>query len=347
MDELKLLEDLRRETPPITAAAAQAARARLLAAAAESQPPAPRRGARGRLSRAGWRVAIAAALGVALTAVTVARDLGADPQRPQQAGPAGLLGAGVANAAELGARAASAAAARPAANPRPNQWLYLEQLFAETGSDAPPFAPVGARRVTRRSWNRIDAKRFAYEHRGRLHQLPNHQLSPVYPWRTFAYVSRLPADPRALLARLYATVSGGQKPYDHARFSREEQHRMVFDFIGDVLRDNIAPPGVQAAIFRALPMIPGVRLQRDAVDAAGRHGVAFARVHDGHVRTELILDPRTYQYLGLRQIVVEDFVAKNVTFRGKKVEPHVAKGTVFDWQARTAAAIVDRPGQRP
>ena len=177
--------------------------------------------------------------------------------------------------------------------------------------------------------------------------MPNYQLSPVFPWRTFAYVRRLPTDPRALLARLYATVSGGEMPYTHAHFSREEQHRAVFGFIGDVLRDNLAPPGVQAAIFRALPMIPGVQLQRDAVDAAGRHGVAFARVHDRHIRVELILDPRTYQYLGLRQIAVRDFVAKTVTFKGKRVEPHVAKGTVFDWQARTAAAIVDRPGQRP
>jgi hypothetical protein len=120
-----------------------------------------------------------------------------------------------------------------------------------------------------------------------------------------------------------------------------------FEFIGDVLRDNLAPPDVQAAIFRALPMIPGVQLQRDAEDAAGRHGVAFARVHDRHIRVELILDPRTYEYLGLRQTTVRDFVARTVTFRGKKVEPHVARGTIFDWQARTAAAIVDRAGQRP
>jgi NAD(P)-dependent dehydrogenase (short-subunit alcohol dehydrogenase family) len=84
---------------------------------------------------------------------------------------------------------------------------------------------------------------------------------------------------------------------------------------------------------------------RDAVDAAGRHGVAFARVHDGHVRAEIILDPQTYQYLGWRQIVVKDFVP-NGTANGKRVTLHVAPGTVFDWTARTAAAIVDRPGQR-
>jgi hypothetical protein len=75
---------------------------------------------------------------------------------------------------------------------------------------------------------RIDGKRFAHEYRGRLQQMPNHQLSPVLPWRTFAALRRLPTDPRALLARLFATVSGGERPYIHARFSREEQHRAVF-----------------------------------------------------------------------------------------------------------------------
>jgi len=134
--------------------------------------------------------------------------------------------------------------------------------------------------------------------------------------------------PCKLLARLYATFSaGGERPYGRIRLSREEQHRAVFGLAADLLRDNLVPPGVQAAIYRALPRIPGVQLQRDAVDAAGRHGVAFARVHDGHVRAEIILDPRTYQYLGWRQIVVKDFVP-NGTVNGKRVERHVAPGSL-------------------
>ena len=251
----------------------------------------------------------------------------------------------LANAAELGDRAAEATAARPDLNPRPHQWIYLETRRA-TATSTMPYAAVGAGRVTTRFWQRIDAKRFAYEYRGRLHQMRNYQLSSVFPVPTFAYVRRLPTDPQALLARLYAPFSpGGERPYGRVRLSREEQHRAVFGLAADLLRDNLVPPGVQAAIYRALPRIPGVQLQRDAVDAAGRHGVAFARVHDGHVRAEIILDPQTYQYLGWRQIVVKDFVP-NGTVNGKRVTLHVAPGTVFDWTARTAAAIVDRPGQR-
>jgi hypothetical protein len=351
MDDLKLLEALRRETPPITAAAAQSARARLLAAAAERPRPAARRGdPRRGLVRVGWRVAVAAALGLALTAgITVTRD--AD-RSEQGRSPAALLPVGVANAAELGERAATVTAAQPDLHPRPHQWTYTETVRA-TNEDLTPFSAVGARRETTRSWMRIDAKQHAIEYQGRLHRMPNHQLSSVYPWRSFAYVRQLPTDPQALLTRLYATYSpAGERPYNRLRFSREEQDQRAFSLVADLLRDNVVPPGVQAAIYRALPSIPGVQLQRDAVDAAGRHGFAFARVYelpsdDGRIGAEIILDPRTYQYLGWRQVVVNDFVADNVTIDGKRVRPRVAKGTVFDWTARTSAAIVNRPGQRP
>jgi hypothetical protein len=198
-----------------------------------------------------------------------------------------------------------------------------------------------------RSWTRIDAKWFAVEQRGRLYQHRNYQLSSVSPWPTYAYLRQLPTDPQALLARLYATFSPGvDPPYGKLRFSREEQHRLVFRLAMKLLWSYVAPPGVQAAIYQALPSIPGVQLQPDAVDAAGRHGVAFARVNDGRVREEIILDPQTYQYLGWRRIAVKDFVDKGSTIAGRK-DPHIAKGTVLEWQARTAAAIVDRPGQRP
>jgi len=351
MDELKLLEALRRETPPMTEAAAHSARTRLLAAAAERPRPAARRiGARRGLVRVGWRVAVATALGVALTVgITVTRD--ADRSEEGRS-PAGLLPVGVANAAELGERAATVTAAQPDLHPRPHQWTYTETVRA-TGKDPMPFSAVGARQETTRSWMRIDAKQHAYEYQGRLHRMPNHQLSSVFPWRSFAYVRQLPTDPQALLTRLYATYSpAGERPYNRRRFSREEQDQRVFGLVADLLRDNVVPPAVQAAIYRALPSIPGVQLQRGAVDAAGRHGVAFARVYelpsdDGHIRAEIILDPRTYQYLGWRQVVVNDFVADSVTIDGRRVRPHVAKGTVFDWTARTAAAIVNRPGQRP
>jgi hypothetical protein len=347
MDDLKLLEELRRDIPPISPAAARSARARLLAPARRQRPAVRRVGPRGGLFRVGWRVAVAAALGVVLTVgVTVTRDPGVDPEHPAQGRSSAVLPVGVANAAELGQRAARVVAGQPDLHPRLHQWTYVEVCWAtpKYGMWSHGVCPG---RATMRSWTRIDAKWFAVEQRGRLYQHRNYQLSSVAPWPTYAYLRQLPTDPQALLARLYATFSPGvDPPYGKLRFSREEQHRLVFRLAMKLLWSYVAPPGVQAAIYQALPSIPGVQLQPDAVDAAGRHGVAFARVNDGRVREEIILDPQTYQYLGWRRIAVKDFVDKGSTIAGRK-DPHIAKGTVLEWQARTAAAIVDRPGQQP
>jgi len=348
VDELRLLEELRQETPPMTAAAAWQARARLLAAAAGSPASRVRRTRLpGGLAGRGWRAAAAAALALALTVgVPVSREVGLDPDRPaHDRSSAALLPVGVANAAELGQRAARVAAAQPDLHPRPHQWTYLEVRWAAPRGVIGSYG-VGPGPKTLRQWIRIDAKRVAVEQRGRLYQTRNYQLSSVYPVRSFAYVRRLPTDPQALLARLYATFSpGGERPYGKLRFSREEQHRRVFRLAMELLWTNVAPSGVQAAIYQALSRIPGVQLQRDAVDAAGRHGVAFARINDGRVREEIILDPRTYQFLGWRRIAVKGFVDRGSTTAGR--HPRVTKGTILESQARTAAAIVDRPGQRP
>jgi len=346
VDELKLLAELRHETPPITVAAAQSARARLLAAAAG--PPATR-GRRSRmpsgLARRGRRVAAATALALVLTVgATVTRDAGVDPEHPAQGRLPAVPPVGVANAAELGQRAARVVAGQPDLHPRPHQWTYVEVCWATPGRGT-GGCEVGPGRETRRYWTRIDRKRVAIEYRGRIYQYPNYQRSSVYPWPTFAYLRRLPTDPQALLTRLYATVSpGGEPPYGKLRFSREEQHRLVFRLAMKLLWSYVLPPGVQAAIYQALPRIPGVQLQPDAVDAVGRHGVAFARINDGRVREEIILDPQTYQYLGWRRIAVTDFVEHG--FIAGRKDPQIAKDTVLESQARTAAAIVNRPGQR-
>ncbi len=127
--------------------------------------------------------------------------------------------------------------------------------------------------------------------------------------------------------------------------SVERRRQAMFTLIGMLLRDNILPPRVQAAMYQALPKIPGVRLQQDAVDAAGRHGVAFARVTPGtlgfplRLRFEIILDPQTFHYLGERTVAANDATAPDEEWQ-------VAKDTVLSASVRTAAAIVNRPGQR-
>ncbi len=72
--------------------------------------------------------------------------------------------------------------------------------------------------------------------------------------------------PRALLAMIN-TAGQGHGPGPAAE---------AFTTIGDLLGESIAPPEVSAALYRAAALIPGVTVVPDAVDAAGRHGVAVA-----------------------------------------------------------------------
>jgi len=66
-------------------------------------------------------------------------------------------------------------------------------------------------------------------------------------------------NPRTLYARLYAA---GGSPAE------------VFTEIGDTLRSRPAPATLRAALYRALALVPGVRLVGRVTDSVGRHGTA-------------------------------------------------------------------------
>ncbi|MCX2922850.1 hypothetical protein [Streptomyces sp. NEAU-W12] len=95
----------------------------------------------------------------------------------------------------------------------------------------------------------------------------------------------------------------------------------------------MTPPETSAALYRAAVLIPGVDVVPEAVDAAGRHGVAVSRTHDGE-RTEWIFDRSTAQLLGERTVLVED------SAWGKA-------GTVVTSVALVDRGIVDEAGQTP
>jgi hypothetical protein len=52
---------------------------------------------------------------------------------------------------------------------------------------------------------------------------------------------------------------------------------------------------VEAAFFRALGRLSLVTSVPDAVNLDGRPALALARVRDGWLRDEMLLDPKTYQ----------------------------------------------------
>ena len=104
---------------------------------------------------------------------------------------------------------------------------------------------------------------------------------------SYRLLQTLTTDPHALLDLIYKQTAGaGQSPDQEA-----------FTTIGDLLRESIAPPKLSAALFRAAALIPGVTVVHNAVDAAGRPGVAVAFTFNGE-RSEWIFDKHTFHLLG-------------------------------------------------
>ncbi|MFF4921723.1 CU044_5270 family protein [Kitasatospora sp. NPDC001261] len=283
-------------------------RGHLMSEFARGPAAAPRR------KRLGWVALPALAGGLALSLVLAGgpTERGADPTRPV--------------AAVVLDRAARAAEQQPAPAARGDQFVYVKSLdnWAKSQGEAPQ---------TRELWTSVDGSK-----RGLLlvdGHLPNpggsdeHGEAEPVPnagrFGSYAYVAALPTDPDALLARIHADTEG------HGPGPDEEAFRTV----GDLLRDQIAPPAVSAALYRAAAKIPGVRVIDSVTDAAGRPGIAVAR-RDSGARAEVqwIFDSTDYTYLGERSVAVTD----GATFR---------KGDITSQMAVLARAVVDQPGTRP
>ncbi|MEV0218514.1 CU044_5270 family protein [Streptomyces sp. NPDC050704] len=142
----------------------------------------------------------------------------------------------------------------------------------------------------------------------------------------YNHVKTLPTDPDAMYDYLYKTAP---------KYSGQETYQAMFVLVGDLLKQSIVPPEQSAALFRAVARIPGVTVIEDAVDAAGRRGVAIAREDpDNPSRDEWIFDRESHEFLGERTVATEDYA-------------DVKKGTVTSNTAVLRRAVVDKAGQRP
>ncbi|MFG2294048.1 CU044_5270 family protein [Streptomyces sp. NPDC048603] len=147
---------------------------------------------------------------------------------------------------------------------------------------------------------------------------------------TYRFLESLPTDPDKLLAKIYedARLNHGE-----GTDSTTGPDQQAFVAIGDLLRTVEAPPGVSSALYRAAARIPGVVYVPDATDAAGRAGVAVARVHDGE-RTEWIFDKTSFRLLGERTVVL-------------KKSAWGEAGTPVTSVAIVGRGITDKTGQQP
>ncbi|KFG74427.1 CU044_5270 family protein [Streptomyces mutabilis] len=208
---------------------------------------------------------------------------------------------------------------------RDDQFVYIKSeggWTVQEGDGPARLQPVHQREV----WLSVDGSREGMLHSpfDRSDHAPLEKPAPGVPSSTdYRHLQTLPTDPDAMYEWL-DSVSEGSDSKDEANFV----------LVGDLARESLMPPAQAAALYRAAARIRGVFVVDDAVDAAGRHGVAVARIDDGE-RVELIFDRETKEFLGEREVAVED------------LSWGFEKGEVTGRFAVLERAVVDRAGQRP
>ncbi|WP_329251591.1 CU044_5270 family protein [Actinoallomurus sp. NBC_01490] len=289
--------------------------------------------------RIGWRLgAVGVIAAGAAAAVVVTQAGGSAPSGKPNVGPAPSL--------ELAARTIEH---QTVPRPRANQWVYAPELRNWAMA---PGNEIGTLRgkVKVEQWWRFDGRRIAESINGSKVTIqgvlrpgeklrPGHAVSGVDGgwvsgpaiWRSsprwmYDYVAKLPTDPDALLAKIRHDVK--DRGNDSSTFGRIQQ---ILD------DDKLIPPKTNAALYRALAKISGVRIVPGVKDFAGRTGVAVVR-DESTVRVEIILDPKTYQYRGWRSIALKDQYAKKTLI--------ARAGKVLNDTADEDARVVDQPGVR-
>jgi hypothetical protein len=163
------------------------------------------------------------------------------------------------------------------------------------------IAPDGSGRIRETAGEVIfmsERSRIAWEAAGSSPLAPalNEDFGPS--GLSFEDLSRLPIDPNALAAVIRERAQRADPPlYDE-----------MFVIVGDLLRQQTAPPAVRAALYRVVASIPGVELVGKVHDRAGRQGVAVARTHTYtglKKRHVLIFDPRTSALLAEETVLLQ------------------------------------------
>ncbi|MEU9364962.1 CU044_5270 family protein [Streptomyces avermitilis] len=226
---------------------------------------------------------------------------------------------------------AAAASASETPEPGPGQYIYIKSkvsylsvLHTDAEKSKTWVQPLHIREV----WNSPDGKQGwldepGYQPKGGITLDSDTERTLNGP--SYDYLKTLPTDPDALLKKIYKETKGqGNSPDQEA-----------FATVGDLLREQLAPAKLNAALYRAAAKIPGVVVVDQAKDAAGREGIALAHVdQQSGDRTEWIFDRKTYAYLGSRAVQV------------KQVDD-IKPGTVLERTAVLERAVVDAQKQRP
>lgn len=332
MDDLSVVREFEADVAPLTDDARTAARARLRRAIVRDGRP-------GALSR---RLMIRVAVAGTATAAVAGGVVVAG--RHQDGGGTDAPRMATLSAAELLHKAAARSRVGSAGTPVPrdDQYVYTKMFITRT------YVKGGKRRTwTDESWMSVDgSKPSRRQEYGKIHRDPPlGKREVMWPPTEYAELAKWPTDPDKLLDRLRmgldagdrsAKATAGSDEVREAPMSQEDIDSVAFtNAIQFFVVPRIMPPGLEAATFEAVARIPGIRIDREAVDGLGRKAVA---VSYPKLDFAFLFDATQYAYLGLRlKGSTADWVDGKFKHRDR----------YHELRAREELGVVDRIGQRP
>jgi hypothetical protein len=327
-----------------------------------SQPPADLRrrvmtgvlADRSRGTRVAWRLRLGLAGG--LTAVVVAATaavLGLSApggstvvKNPGNAPPS--TSADRLDGSEVLLLAARRAAASPELAARPDQFLFVEDVWVVNGRN-------NGQPMIGQQWLSIDGTRDGLVRDGgnrpewTVPGCRNGRMPADDPADTVACTPKpalragLPTDAAAMRAYLYRperervrTASG---EYAYVYPADATAHEIAWDRMSELVRTTYSP-AVHAAAFEVASTIAGVVVVDPATDVQGRPGIAVA-IGGQAIRLELLFDRVDYAFLGHKGVVVGPIDAAGTPWEG------LSPGSLIRGRAVLRVAVVDEVGQLP
>jgi len=151
------------------------------------------------------------------------------------------------------------------------------------------------------------------------------------PWSapTEQQLAEWPRDPQKLYDLMAADPSVTAKPLFGG----------VLAIAAELLKTGTVPADLKEAIYRAVALIPDLKVTEQVANLDGRTGVALGRDPDGTFRTEIIVDPATGEFIGERRTQLKPDTTD-------KMRADIKPGTVT-YSSSVQTTIVDRQGTVP
>ncbi len=244
-------------------------------------------------------------------------------------------------------------ATQPTVRPGPHQWFYTK--FVEYGYGQPIQSSE--------NWETFDGRQTAYFQNG---QLIVHKTLGVFgsggptaldkynanatPQTAYNALASLPSSPRALLAVVAQQVAavGSQNVAAGSPvslYTSTNRDALDFDYLAQLLWNaapSAEPRSAEAAVFRAMAAIPGVSSQRGITDAVGQPAIGLSASGG---KSQLLLDPQTYQVIGVRAFSAGQKVSLRAAGRKAAKLHWPPKGTIFISMAWAQVTMVSGPGR--